>query len=115
MACTYRCESMGVTLAYLKGKDAESEEAQNMRTAAAWRCMHHHQLVKTKSFITGRSPADQADASPVLVIDQRFLSAGHPSRSMIEKDLITFGYHNSVHASLKSSRGPRGMSVAGSP
>jgi len=28
MACTYRCETMGVTLAYLKGRDAESEEAQ---------------------------------------------------------------------------------------
>jgi hypothetical protein len=25
------------------------------------------------------------------------------------------GNHNRVHASLKSSRGPRGMSVAGSP
>ena len=32
-------ESLDVTLAYLKGKDADSEEAQNMQTAAAWRCM----------------------------------------------------------------------------
>ena len=56
-------------------------------------------------------------------------------RSMIEKRSITFmartteaivarqlslrlrvkHNHNRVHASLKSSRGPRGMSVAGSP
>jgi hypothetical protein len=28
MACTYRCELPGVTLAYPKGKGAESEEAQ---------------------------------------------------------------------------------------
>jgi len=34
-------ESLDVTLAYLKGKDAESEEARNLRTIAAWRCMHN--------------------------------------------------------------------------
>jgi hypothetical protein len=34
--------SLGVTLAYLKGKDAESEEARNMRTAAAWLCTRSH-------------------------------------------------------------------------
>jgi hypothetical protein len=67
MACTYRCESMGVTLAYRKAKALSRKKRRNMRTAAAWRCVHHHQLVRTKSFITGRSPADRAEASPVLV------------------------------------------------
>ena len=33
-------ESLGVTLAYLKGKDAESEEAKEHATAAVWRCTH---------------------------------------------------------------------------
>jgi hypothetical protein len=35
-------EPLDVTLAYLKGKDAESRKLRNMRIAAAWRCMHRH-------------------------------------------------------------------------
>jgi len=31
-------DSLDVTLAYLKGKDAESEEPKGTSTAAAWRC-----------------------------------------------------------------------------
>ena len=31
-------ESLDVTLAYPKGKDAESKKPRNMQTAAAWRC-----------------------------------------------------------------------------
>jgi len=35
-------ESLDVTLAHLKGKDAQSEEARNTQTAVAWRCTHKH-------------------------------------------------------------------------
>jgi hypothetical protein len=35
-----RREPLDVTLAYIKGKNAESDEAQDMPTAAAWRCTH---------------------------------------------------------------------------
>jgi hypothetical protein len=32
--------TLDVTLAYLNGKDAESEEAQEHATAVAWHCTH---------------------------------------------------------------------------
>ena len=47
-----------VTLAYLKGKDAESEEAQEHATAAAWRCMR--KTVQIKKSHSGRSLANNA-------------------------------------------------------
>jgi len=40
MACTYRCESLGVTLAYLEGKTLSRKRRRNMRTAAVFRCTH---------------------------------------------------------------------------
>lgn len=35
-------ESLDVTLAYLKGRDAESKKAQDVRHAAAWRSTHYN-------------------------------------------------------------------------
>jgi hypothetical protein len=51
-------ESLDVTLAYLKGKDAESEEARSTPTAAAWRCTHKVRTSTTGDFwvINSRSP-----------------------------------------------------------
>src|ERR1700757_321739 len=43
-------ESLDVTLAYLKGKDAESEEARSTPTAAAWRCTHKVRTSTTGDF-----------------------------------------------------------------
>jgi len=40
MACTCRCESLGVTLAYLEGKTLGPEKRRDMRTAAVFRCTH---------------------------------------------------------------------------
>jgi hypothetical protein len=37
-------ESLDVTLAYLKGKDAESAEAQEHANSSSWRCMHKRQF-----------------------------------------------------------------------
>jgi hypothetical protein len=37
-------ESLDVTLAYLKGKDAESEEAQDTPTEVVWRHTHSRLL-----------------------------------------------------------------------
>ena len=46
-------ESLDVTLAYLKGKEAESEEDRNMQTAAAWRCTHKSKGGTSLREITG--------------------------------------------------------------
>jgi hypothetical protein len=51
-----------VTLAYLKGKEAESEEAQEHATAAAWRCIDNgirtHSItsvtMKSYGFVVGK-------------------------------------------------------------
>jgi hypothetical protein len=81
---------------------------KSTRTATAWRSAH-----KSRNVTTGDFWADQAEISRSRIGTDRFRVA--IVAMLLSLGVQLNGNHNSVHASLKSSRGPRDMSFAGSP
>ena len=83
MFCLLR-QTLDVTLAYPKGKDAESEEAQEHANSSTWRCRHKEWAVAQEQEIYGPTgPAlPFVSQSPLISrrrqLPDRFRSAGNP-------------------------------------